>query len=69
MNEIIFLVIMTLTSTTNNFIFKYHEMPDLKTCYEAIEKSKVVVSNGGDSESSVTLYCDKGKIKNNWEIK
>jgi len=63
MNEIIFLVIMTLNSTGNSWVWNYHQMASMKECYECVEHAKIAIPYGGDAEAAVVMYCSKNKVK------
>ena len=36
-----------------------HPMPDRKTCEQAVENSKVGLSNGDENETAVIMFCAK----------
>lgn len=36
---------------------KQHEIKDMDTCLQIVEKSKLVVSSGAESEAMATMYC------------
>ena len=59
--ETVFLVIMTLTSTGGHWQFNYHEMPSMEECKECLKDTRAWISQGGDAEAAVVMYCAKGK--------
>lgn len=63
MNEVVFLVVLTLASTGGSFKRDYHIMPDMETCIECVESAKLGVPSGGDAEAIVAMYCAKDKAK------
>lgn len=63
MQEVVFLVVMTLTSTGDSFQRDYHKMPDMETCIECVESAKIAIPSGGDAEAIVSMYCAKDKAK------
>ena len=34
-----------------------HEIEDMETCLKIIQKSKLIVSNGNESEAMAAMYC------------
>ena len=61
MNEIVFLVVLTLTSTGNAFTFNYHEMKSMEVCQECVKTSKIELPKSGDAEAVVAIYCAESK--------
>lgn len=61
--EVVYLVVLTLSSTGDQWQWNYHEMPSIMECRECIEKSKAYLPEGGDAEAAVVMYCAKNKAK------
>lgn len=65
MNSIVFLIVLTLASTSGSWTARYHEMPSMEICQECVRNAQVHIPNGGDAEAAIAMYCakDKGKIR------
>jgi len=63
MNEIVFLIVLTLSSTGDAWRYNYHEMPSLKVCQECVTNTRIVLPNNGDAEAGIVMYCAKDKRK------
>jgi len=62
-----YLVVMTMTNTgQNNFVFNYHEIPNMAECFDIVKNSNVNIPSGGDAEGAVTIYCAPTRAKA-WE--
>ena len=59
--ETVFLVIMTLTSTGEQWRFNYHKMASMEECKECLKDARSWIPQGGDAEAAVAMYCAKGK--------
>ena len=57
MNTIAYLIWIATLSTSGGQYKDYYPVTDLKTCLEIVSKAQVKVPNGGDAESTVTIFC------------
>lgn len=60
MNTVVFLVYISILSSGVT-VERYSTMPDMDSCLKSVANARVEVPNGGDSETTVTLYCTKGR--------
>ncbi len=67
MLEVIFLYIILHDDNSKNERFRT-AMPDMKTCYEAINNSKMPVpKSGNDYEVMGVMFCGTGKFQNQYQ--
>lgn len=59
----VFLIVLTLNSTGDQWQWNYHKMPSMEICQECVEKAKINLPEGGDAEAAVVLYCAKDKAR------
>ncbi len=57
----VFLVYIATLSTGGGHERHYYEMPDLKTCFEAVSNAQIKIPAGGDAETTVALFCVQTK--------
>ena len=57
----IFLIWIVTLSTSGGINEKRYEMPSMETCIAAVKAAQIKVPNGGDAESTVSLFCAMGK--------
>jgi hypothetical protein len=63
MNTAVFLIYMATLSTSGGKVVSLHQMPSMDVCLKAVAGAQVKVPNGGDAETTVTLYCAHGAGK------
>ena len=60
LSELVFLIVFISTSSIS---VRWHvsQFPDMKTCFEAVEKSKAVVANSEEGADMFVAYCATDK--------
>ena len=53
----VILVIWLLSSSSSGWREERYVMPDMQTCWAAIERAKVEIPVGRGAESAVTMVC------------
>jgi len=53
----VFLIWIATLSTGGGLVEKYYIMPDMDTCLKAVSAAQVKIPNGGDAETTVSLFC------------
>lgn len=58
-----YLIYLLSTSTSGGHIQYVYPMESQEACIESVKTARVEVPNGGDAESTVTVFCasDKGE--------
>ena len=61
--EAVFFIMLTLSSTGDNWRVRYTIMPDMEACQECLKTARINIPTGGDAEAAVIIYCAKNKPK------
>ena len=61
--EVVFFIILTLSSTGDNWRSRYTVMPNMEACQECLKTARINIPTGGDAEAAVVMYCAKNKPK------
>lgn len=60
----VYLLSIVFTSAGGYVSYDYHPMQNMAVCIESIKEARQVISNGAESEGSVTLVCVDKKAVN-----